>query len=193
MRAGARGSRAWRDGQGSAYPLRTLVSRRNVVPNRTIGHKRNGSDIAYNIIQMLFVLDTCVIVAAIRSGTGASSVLVRWALRRLLPFALTVSLAMEYEEVLLRPENAGGRDREDLDLLILLLFAHAVHVKPRYSYRPLLDDPADELVLEAAIAARADIVTFNVRHFRPAARFGVAVYRPGELLQKLRGMGYGEE
>lgn len=56
-----------------------------------------------------------------------------------------------------------------------------------FLWRPVLRDPADEHVLEAAINGQADaIVTFNVRHFAPAAgRFRLQVLRPGEVLRRL--------
>jgi len=49
-------------------------------------------------------------------------------------------------------------------------------------------DPADELVLQAAVNGRAQaIVTHNVRHFQLAARkLGVQVIRPGELLERMK-------
>lgn len=66
---------------------------------------------------------------------------------------------MEYEDVLFRPENRmKNQSDSDLDLLIGLLFAFAEHVKPHFSHRPCLQDPGDELVLEAAVAGNADIV-----------------------------------
>jgi predicted nucleic acid-binding protein len=44
------------------------------------------------------------------------------------------------------------------------------------AWRPQLRDPADEMVLEAAINGRADaLVTFNVNDFAPAKRFGLTV------------------
>lgn len=56
------------------------------------------------------------------------------------------------------------------------------------SWRPQLRDPADEMVLEAAINGRADaIVTFNTKDFIPAAnRFGLSVLRPADVLDKVR-------
>ncbi len=55
-------------------------------------------------------------------------------------------------------------------------------------WRPQLRDPADELVLEAAVNGRAvAIVTHNVKDFRSGAeRFGVATLTPSEFLKELR-------
>ena len=50
-----------------------------------------------------------------------------------------------------------------------------------------LADPNDEMVLETAVNGRADaLVTHNVRDFaKGAARFGLRVLQPGELLKEL--------
>jgi predicted nucleic acid-binding protein len=59
-----------------------------------------------------------------------------------------------------------------------------------------LEDPDDELVLEAAINGQAGImVTFNMRHLRPTKRFGLVVLTPGRLLEILKKRGFvcGEE
>lgn len=50
-----------------------------------------------------------------------------------------------------------------------------------------LRDPADELILEAAVNGRAAvIVTHNVGDFRPATmRFGVRTPTPAEFLKEL--------
>jgi predicted nucleic acid-binding protein len=51
---------------------------------------------------------------------------------------------------------------------------------------PVLPDRDDEMVLELAIAAQADrLVTFNLRHFADAERFGVRVCTPAEFLAEL--------
>src|SRR6185437_9579287 len=109
---------------------------------------------------MRMVLDTCVIVAAVRSRTGASHVLVDLASRGEITAVLTVPLIAEYEDVLHRPEHrVTGWNDDDLYALIDSLLVPSEWVTPHFSYRPLLTDEADEMVLEAAINGQADIVT----------------------------------
>ena len=50
-----------------------------------------------------------------------------------------------------------------------------------------LADPADELILEAAVNGQAEaIVTHNVRDFHPVLRmFGVPVKTPAQILKEL--------
>jgi putative PIN family toxin of toxin-antitoxin system len=145
---------------------------------------------------MRLVLDTCVIVAAVKSSGEASHVLVELASTGQIETVLTVPLISQYEDVLYRPEHrvAGWTDK-DLAALIDSLLGSAERIQVNFSYRPTLRDEGDELVLEAAINGQADIVTFNVRDFAPASRFGIRVLRPGELLRELYqgGLSYGEE
>jgi putative PIN family toxin of toxin-antitoxin system len=142
-------------------------------------------------------LNTCVIVAAIKSSGGASHILVELASTGKIETVLTVPLLHQYEDVLYRVEHrvAGWTDKDLAELIDSLLeSAERVHIN--FSYRPTLRDEGDELVLEAAINGQADIVTFNVRDFAPASRFGVRVLRPGELLRDIYeegGLLYGEK
>jgi hypothetical protein len=61
-------------------------------------------------------------------------------------------------------------------------------VDVHFMWRPQLTDPADELVLEAAMNDRASaIVTHNLRDFLPAARdFEIEVITPGVMLRRMR-------
>ena len=145
---------------------------------------------------MWLVLDTCVIVAAVKSRGGASHVLVELAPAGQIETVLTMPLISQYEDVLYRPEHrVPGWTDEDLTALLDSLLVRAEWVHTSFSYRPTLRDEGDGLVLEAAINGQADIVTFNVRDFAPASRFGVRVLRPGELLRDIYqgGFSYGEE
>jgi predicted nucleic acid-binding protein len=60
-------------------------------------------------------------------------------------------------------------------------------VEVRFAWRPQLNDPGDEMVFDAAINGRADVlVTHNLADFAVAApRFGLVVLSPGELLKRM--------
>jgi hypothetical protein len=56
-----------------------------------------------------------------------------------------------------------------------------------FLWRPFLPDPADDMVLELAVAARAThIITFNLWDFAEAERvFGIKPVTPGDFLASL--------
>jgi putative PIN family toxin of toxin-antitoxin system len=135
------------------------------------------------------VLDTSVLVAGLRSQLGASSrVLLAVAERRCVPL-VTTALFLEYEAVLKRPEQqlSTGMNPKAIEGFLAAFASAAEPVELNFLWRPQLRDPADELILEAAINGRAAaVVTHNVGDFRPATmRFGVRTLKPGELLKEL--------
>ncbi len=133
------------------------------------------------------VLDTNVLVAALRSDLGASFKLLSLVgITDRFQICLSVPLALEYEEVLSREDvvpNASAGDVQDLiDYLCSVASRHSVF----FLWRPLLRDPEDEMVLELAVAGGCDtIVTFNQRDFAGAERFAIQVMRSGELLRQI--------
>ena len=135
------------------------------------------------------VLDTSVIVAALRSRTGASNRLLELvAVGRLQPL-VTTPLFLEYEEVLQRPEHrlVTGMTLEDIERFLAAFASAATAVEVNFRWRPQLSDPDDELVLEAAVNGKAEaLVTHNVSDFRDVDRlFGLRVVTPGELVKEL--------
>ncbi len=135
------------------------------------------------------VLDTNILVAASRSGLGASFALLQ-ALRNGRYRALvSVPLMLEYEAVLKRPEHlaAGGRSVAMADAFLdaLSLLVEPVHL--HYLWRPQLRDPADEMVLETALNGRAEaLITLNIRDFAAAGHFRLPVLTPGAFLSQLQ-------
>jgi putative PIN family toxin of toxin-antitoxin system len=137
------------------------------------------------------VLDSSVLVAALRTRHGAANRVLRLvAERRLVPLA-TPPLFLEYEEVLRRPEHrlvhglaldAIGEFLEELAALIEPVDVH-------FRWRPQLRDSSDEMVLEAATNGRADaLVTYNIKHFAAAGgRFGIPILAPVDVLGKVKG------
>lgn len=134
------------------------------------------------------VLDTNVLVSAIRSRLGASFQLLSLLGRPEPPFriALSVPLVLEYEAALSRHQRASGLTRQDIGDLLDYLCSIGEHQEIFYLWRPLLSDAGDDLVLEVAVAARVDaIVTHNVRDFEAAGTFDLAALRPQDFLVDL--------
>lgn len=139
---------------------------------------------------MRVVLDTSVLVAGLRSRLGASNqVLTLVAQRRCIPL-VTTAVFLEYEAVLMRPEQrlVTGMDEKDVTGFLAALASAAEPVELNFLWRPQLGDPADELMLEAAVNGHADaLVTHNVRDFQAATgAFGIRILTPAMLLKELR-------
>ena len=134
-------------------------------------------------------MDTDAIVAAMRSPTGASAAIIRKARRGKIALLLSVPLAMEYEAVCVRPEHqlAAGLSEQEVRIFVDAVIAIAEPVKIHYLWRPQLRDPSDEMVLEAAVNGRANLlITFNVRDYGTApARFGIEVMTPREAVERI--------
>ena len=140
---------------------------------------------------MRVVLDTSVLVAAVRSHHGASRQLLLAALAQRFTTLVSVPLMIEYEAVLTRPEHleAARLSAPDVNDLLDAFVAVIEPVWLAFLWRPALRHPADEMVLDTAVNGGADLlVTFNVRHFEePAKRLGIRVLTPAEALRVLRG------
>jgi predicted nucleic acid-binding protein len=134
------------------------------------------------------VLDTNVVIAALRSGAGASSETVKLARWGRITLVGTLPLALEYEEVALRPEHvaASGLTPMEAAAFVKGIVALLDGGPTNWRYRPFLRDMDDEMVLEAAISRRAAaIVTFNKIDFVGAERFGIETLWPAELIGRL--------
>jgi putative PIN family toxin of toxin-antitoxin system len=135
------------------------------------------------------VLDTNVIVSAMRSPTGASAAILRLARQGGATLLLTVALALEYEAVCQEAEHqlASGLSAREIAIFLDAVIALAEAVQTHFLWRPQLHDPDDEMVLEAAANGRAGmLVTFNLRDFGSApSRFGIEVLLPREALKRL--------
>lgn len=135
------------------------------------------------------VLDTSVLVAALRSDAGASRRLLVGALDRRYVLLASVPLMIEYEAVLGRTEHleASKLSAREVGVILDALASVIEPVRLSFLWRPLLSDPADDMVLETAVNGRAELlVTFNRRHFvRAARRFETTVASPAEALARL--------
>lgn len=110
--------------------------------------------------------------------------------RSQLTMLANVALALEYEATCMLPEHrlAADLDVEQVGVFIDAVLAIIEPVETYFLWRPQLNDPADEFVLEVAINGQAAaIVTFNRRDFGMApARFGIDVLTPAEAIRRIR-------
>lgn len=136
------------------------------------------------------MLDTDVVVAAMRSPSGASAAIVRAARRGRPVLLLSVALAVEYEAVCCEAEHrlASGLSDQEVQTFLNVVIAMAEPVKTHFLWRPQLRDAGDEMVLEASVNGRANaLITFNLRDYGEVpARFGIEVLLPREAIGRIK-------
>ena len=132
----------------------------------------------------MIVIDTNVLVAALRSRTGWSRRMLSQVLRSELTAGVSVPLFIEYEAVLQRPEqrSAFGLTSSEVDDFLAGLAGVLHPIDISFLWRPQLKDPGDEMVLEAAVnGSCSHIVTWNVRDFAQAVpRFHLQCVTPAD-------------
>ena len=100
-----------------------------------------------------------------------------------------VALALEYEAICRSAEHvlAAGLTVAEVEIFLTAVVAMAEPVESHFMWRPQLRDPADELLLEAAVNGRAAaIVTYNRRDFGVAPRrFGLDVLAPVDVIRRI--------
>ena len=135
---------------------------------------------------MLVILDTNILVSTIRSSRGASFQVVSRIGTGAFDLAVSVPLVLEYESALLR-HVAETRLNADDALAIVDYICLVAKRQPIFLlWRPLLRDPNDDMIAEAAIAAGCDaVVTHNVADFDLLAQFGVRILRPAAFLREI--------
>ena len=140
---------------------------------------------------MRVVLDTNVVTAAMLSDQGASRRLLLAALDRRFVVLASVPLMLEYEAVLTRSVHLEqiGITAEEMSEVLDALAAVVEPVVLPFHWRPQLKDPADEMVLEAAVNDGADrIATFNIKPLAAAAqRFRIRAAPPGAIWREVNG------
>jgi putative PIN family toxin of toxin-antitoxin system len=132
------------------------------------------------------VLDTSVLVAGLRSKQGAAFRVLELVGTGVFEHCVSVSLVLEYEEVLRRQPEPF---RPPLPVMERLLDYHCEtghRTRVHFRWRPFLPDPGDDMVLETAVAAGSQaIVTYNQKDFAGVERFGIVILTPGQLLHQL--------
>jgi predicted nucleic acid-binding protein len=100
-----------------------------------------------------------------------------------------VPLVIEYEATcsLAKHRVAAGLSEHEVWQFLDAIAAMIEPVETYFLWRPRLRDPADEMVLEAAVNGNATaIVTFNAKDYGNVPdEFGIEVLRPGDVMRSL--------
>ena len=132
------------------------------------------------------VIDTNVLIAALRSRRGASFKVISLMDRGLFQLSVSVPLVLEYESVAKRISKSLGITYSDIDDILDYICHIASHRKIYYLWRPFLRDPGDDMVLEVAEESESDfVVTHNIRDFIGIKQFGIKAITPKQLLKKI--------
>jgi putative PIN family toxin of toxin-antitoxin system len=115
------------------------------------------------MIALRLVIDTNVVVSAALQPEGLQRTVVLLSMTKPARWYISEAILAEYAAVLARPEF---RIRRSLRQQFLQLIRNRTHLVVPSRLRQITADPADNMFIECADAARADLlVTGNQRHF----------------------------
>jgi len=130
------------------------------------------------------VLDTNVLVSAILFGGPPRDVL-ELAISGAIDCSLSLVILDELREVLCRPKFGFSLEQS----LQVLEELHAVCdvIQPTDRLLVLASDPDDNMILECALASKADFIVSGDRHLLDLAKFrDVLIVRPSDYLKTIR-------
>lgn len=137
-------------------------------------------------VKRLIVIDTNVILSALKSRNGKSFELISKIGNGLFDFAISVPLILEYETVLKNHLDRNIFTDTDIEDFVDYICTVGIKTKIFYLWRPFLKDPFDDHVLELAVNANAQtIVTFNKKDFLEAKSLGIKIQTPKEFLETI--------
>ena len=145
---------------------------------------RRGHSLTVNFVRV--VIDTNVLVSALRSQPGASFRLAqKFGSPQFQPI-ISPPLCLEYEDVFRRPGLLPDYTAQDIGDFLDYFLSVCIECRIHFLWRPHLPDPKDDLVLELALAGNvAFIITHNTRDFRGVEALGIQTVTPDAFLSIL--------
>jgi len=133
------------------------------------------------------VIDTNVLVSALRSRDGASFLLISLlGKNEAFDIYISVALILEYEDAAKRLLGKIEITENVIDDVIDYICLVGKEQQVFFLWRPFLKDPGDDMVLELAVAAGCNfIITHNKRDFKDIEDFGIQAISPVEFLQTI--------
>ena len=137
--------------------------------------------------KLKIVIDTNVILSALRSTKGASFKLLSLIDKNLFEFSLSVPLFLEYEAVAKRNKEHLRLQESVIDDILDYLAELGDKREIYFLWRPFLKDPKDDLVLEVAVESKSDfIISYNKKDFKNVSKFGLKLLTPQEFLKLIK-------
>ncbi len=137
-----------------------------------------------NIKKFKIVIDTNVLISALRSRKGASSKLFSLLDSDKFILNLSVPLILEHESIAIRELDKLNLSEEDINDFLDYICTIGEKCKIYYLWRPYLKDIKDDFVLELAFNSDSDfIVTYNKKDFKKIEKFGIKAFSPREFLE----------
>ena len=132
---------------------------------------------------MNVVIDTNVLISALKSKQGASYKLIMALPKEFYTPNVSVPLFLEYESVAKRQGLVSKLSSQDIDSILEYFLSKSSIRKIFFLWRPYLKDPKDDLVLEVAVESQSEyIITFNTKDFKGCNKFGITVVTPQEFI-----------
>ncbi len=130
------------------------------------------------------VIDTNVIVSALKSNRGFAYRLLSIIDDRRFKISISVPLIFEYEDALKREKTNIKLSKADIDAILDYICFTGEKREIYYLWRPILKDPKDDMVLELAVESECDfIISYNQKDFFGAEKFNIEVITPKEFLK----------
>ena len=110
---------------------------------------------------MRIVCDTNVLISGVLFG-GKPRRILSLAARGRITICISTAILAEVEEVLLRPKFALSPAR--ISATLELFQQTFLHVSPSRHFQVVEDDPDDDAIIEAAVAANAEVIVTGDKH-----------------------------
>ena len=136
---------------------------------------------------MKIVIDTNVVISGLISPSGTPAQIIDLWILNEFTVCLSTEIMEEYLSVLLRPKfQRMGTSKERYGLISeLVKLENTMMVKPDFQLDIVIEDPDDNIFLECALEAKAEIIISGDDHLLNLGEFqGIYIFRPIEFLQK---------
>ena len=132
------------------------------------------------------VIDTNVIVSALKSKNGFSFKLLSIIDDERFKVFISVPVILEYEDAINRDKTQIKLNKSDIEAVLDYICLISEERKIFYLWRPFLSDPKDDMFLELAVESESDyIITFNKKDFKGIEKFGIKPLTPQEFLKRI--------